>query len=201
MRKPFVAGNWKMYTSSSEAETLIQGLKSLVSDINAVDIAVCPPFVYLHKAVYLAKGSNIQVGAQNCYLESKGAFTGEIAPEMLKDVGCDFVILGHSERRHIFGETDSMINQKVVKALDAPLDVILCVGELLEEREAGRTESVVETQLAGGLKGVTAQQMSRMNRSGQSEQARPPRQIRRRKCTHSSARGSKRIILPKSPTV
>jgi triosephosphate isomerase len=160
MRKPFVAGNWKMNTTSSEAETLIQGLKSFVSDINNVDIAVCPPFVYLHKAVYLTNDSNIQVGAQNCYFESQGAFTGEIAPEMLKDVGCDFVILGHSERRHILGETDPMINQKVIKALDAGLEVVLCVGELLEEREAGKTECVVETQLAGGLKDVTAQAMS-----------------------------------------
>lgn len=162
MRKPFVAGNWKMYTSNAETEALINGLRPLVSDVVDVEIAVCPPFVYLHKAVYETKGSNIQVGAQNCYIESKGAFTGEIAPEMLRDVGCDFVILGHSERRHIFGETDSVINQKVVKALDASLQGILCVGELLEDREAGKTESVVEIQLAGGLKGVTAQQMSKI---------------------------------------
>jgi triosephosphate isomerase len=160
MRKPFVAGNWKMYTSNAEAEALINGLKPLVSDVADVEIAVCPPFVYLSKAVYLVKGSNIRVGAQNCYLESKGAFTGEVAPEMLRDVGCDFVILGHSERRHVLGETDSLINRKVVKALSAGLHVILCVGELLEEREAGKTESVVQTQLAGGLQGVSAESMS-----------------------------------------
>jgi triosephosphate isomerase len=162
MRKPFVAGNWKMNTSAAEAETLINGLKPLVADADGVDVAVAPPFVYLHKAVYTAKGSPVLVGAQNCYFETSGAFTGEVAPEMLKDVGCDFVILGHSERRHIFGETDGMINQKVKKALAAGLDVILCVGELLKEREAGKTESVVETQLAGGLQDIPDGDMAKI---------------------------------------
>ncbi|MBN1780803.1 triose-phosphate isomerase [bacterium] len=162
MRKPFIAGNWKMHTSEAEAEKLIGELKPLVKQLQNVDIAVCPPYVYLHKSVYLTGESNIFVGAQNCYMESKGAFTGEIAPEMLKDIGCKFVILGHSERRHIFGETDEMINLKVKKTLAADLDVILCVGELLEEREAGHTESVVESQLTGGLKDLTGTDMARI---------------------------------------
>ncbi|HDQ45604.1 MAG TPA: triose-phosphate isomerase [bacterium] len=162
MRKPFVAGNWKMYTDSSDAESLVNGLKPLVSDVKGLDIAVCPPFVYLQQVVNLTKNSNIRVGAQNCYVESRGAFTGEVAPEMLKDVGCDYVIIGHSERRHILGETDDLICRKVVKALSAGLEVILCVGELLEERETGKTDSVVETQLSNGLKEVAAGDMSRV---------------------------------------
>lgn len=149
-----------MYTNTAEAEALIHGLIPLVSDVQNVDMAVCPPCVYLQKAVSLTKSSNIRVGAQNCYLESKGAFTGEIAPEMLKDVGCTYVIIGHSERRHIFGETDTLINNKVKKALAAGLHVILCVGELLDEREAGKTESVVESQLAGGLSGLSVNDMN-----------------------------------------
>lgn len=155
MRKLFVAGNWKMNTSRTEAETLINGLKPLVSDVQDVDIAVCPPFVYIDQVAALTGNSNIKVGAQNCYMEPKGAFTGEISPEMLKDCGCSYVIAGHSERRHILGETDAIINQKVKKILEAGLQVILCVGELLDEREAGKTEAVVETQLSGGLKDLS----------------------------------------------
>jgi triosephosphate isomerase len=162
MRKPFVAGNWKMYTSAAEAEALVKGLKPLTAGADSVDVAVAPPFVYLHKVIYTVKDSGILVGAQNCYFESSGAFTGEIAPEMLKDVGCDFVILGHSERRHVLGETDEMIHLKVKKALDADLNVILCVGELLKEREAGKTESVVERQLASGLKDISANCMAKI---------------------------------------
>jgi triosephosphate isomerase len=162
MRKPFVAGNWKMNTSAAEAEALVKGLKPLIADVDNVDMAVAPPFIYLHKVIYTVKGSGILVGAQNCYFESNGAFTGEIAPEMLKDVGCNFVILGHSERRHVLGETDSMINLKVKKALETDLDIILCIGELLEEREAGKTESVVERQLASGLQDISTNNMAKI---------------------------------------
>ena len=160
MRRPFVAGNWKMNTSEAEAANLINSLTPLVTDVQDVDMAVCPPFVYIHKAVYATKDSAVKVGAQNCYFETSGAYTGEIAPEMLKDVGCTYVILGHSERRHILKETDEVINAKTQKALAAGLHVILCVGELLEEREAGSTESVVETQLKGGLEGLTDADMA-----------------------------------------
>ena len=160
MRKNFVAGNWKMNTNLAEGQALVDALKAELSGFNDVDVAVCPPFVYVPKAIESAEGSVIKVGAQNCYFESNGAYTGEVAPEMLKDIGCTYVILGHSERRHILGETDEVINKKVKKALAAGLDVILCVGELLEEREAGQTESVVETQLSGGLKDITSEQMA-----------------------------------------
>jgi len=162
MRRPFIAGNWKMNMDSEGTGSLIHGLIPEVADLDEADIAVCPPNVYLHKAVYLTRDSNIRVGAQNCYSESSGAFTGEIAPEMLKDIGCTYVIMGHSERRHIFGETDEMINRKVKKALSANLSVILCVGELLEEREANRTEAVVEEQLTGGLKDLSDKMFSRI---------------------------------------
>ena len=162
MRKLFIAGNWKMHTDEAETESIITQLISQVSEIKTIDIAVCPPYVYLPLAVRLTGGSGIQVGAQNCYLESKGAFTGEISPVMLKDIGCDFVIIGHSERRHIFGETDGMIHLKVRKALESDLRVILCIGELLEEREAGKTESVVETQLEGGLQALTSEDLARI---------------------------------------
>jgi triosephosphate isomerase len=159
MRKSFVAGNWKMNTTLADGKALIEKLKSELSGVTGVDVAVCPPFVYVPQAVQAVAGSDIKVGAQNCYFEKSGAYTGETAPEMLKDVGCTYVILGHSERRHILKETDEVINKKVKKALDAGIEVILCVGELLEEREAGNTESVVETQMAGGLKDITAGQM------------------------------------------
>lgn len=162
MRVPYVAGNWKMNTSEAEAQSLINALKSQIADVTDIDVAVAPPFVYLHKAVYSAKDSAIKVGAQNCYFESKGAFTGEVAPEMLKDIGCDFVIIGHSERRHILGETDEIINKKVKKALDVDLEVILCVGELLEEREAEKTEDVVKEQLVGGLIDISTDDMAQI---------------------------------------
>ena len=159
MRKNFVAGNWKMNTTSADAEALIQGLKDAVAGVSGLDIAVCPPFPYLSQIAGWVQGSQISVGAQNMYFESKGAFTGEIAPEMLLDVGCQYVILGHSERRHVFMEKDDGINKKVKKAIQVGLNPILCVGELLEEREAGQTESVVETQIKGGLSGVTDEEM------------------------------------------
>jgi triosephosphate isomerase len=162
MRRLFIAGNWKMFTNKTEAESLIRELKLNLSGVKNVDIAICPPFVYLERAVSEVKGSIIQVGAQNCYLESKGAFTGEISPDMLVDAGCKFVILGHSERRHVLGETDIMINQKTIKALQAGLHIILCVGELLEEREAGKTETIVKNQLHEGLKNLNMDHLDRI---------------------------------------
>lgn len=159
MRKNFVAGNWKMNTTSAEAEALIQNLKAAVSDISDVDIAVCPPFPYLMQIAGWLEGSPIQVGAQNMYFESKGAFTGEVAPEMLLDAGCRYVILGHSERRHVFMEKDQGINKKVKKAIQTGLKPILCIGELLEERETGKTDDVVKSQIQGGLDGISAGEM------------------------------------------
>ncbi len=155
MRRLLIAGNWKMNKTVPEALSLVRELKELVSDVNDRDILVCPPFTALYPVGKELKGSNILLGAQNMFYEEKGAFTGEVSPVMLRDVEASYVILGHSERRHIFGETDDLINKKVISAVKHSLTPILCVGELLEERERGETEAVVERQVREGLKGLS----------------------------------------------
>jgi len=160
MRRVFVAGNWKMNLGLAETQELVETLKSEVGNEDRLEIAVGPPFVYLTTAVRAAAGSHIRVAAQDVYFEEKGAFTGEISPGMLLDVGCTYGIIGHSERRHVVGETDALIAKKVQAALAAGLKVILCVGELLAEREAGKTNDVVETQIVKGLSEVSAEAMS-----------------------------------------
>jgi len=159
MRKPFVAGNWKMNTDSQGAVALAQGIAAGVKD-DQVTVAVCPPFVYLQATAQAVSGSSVAVGAQDVYFEGNGAFTGEISTDMLKDVGSTYVLCGHSERRHVIGETDALINQKLKASLAAGLLPILCIGELLEQRDADKTESVCEVQLKEGLAGVTAAQMA-----------------------------------------
>jgi triosephosphate isomerase len=158
MRKPFIGGNWKMNTDSKSAVELA---KSVVQKCGAmlgkVDICVCPPFVYLPAVKQSLDSSNIRLGAQDVYFESKGAFTGEISCQMLKDIGCKDVIIGHSERRHVLGETDELINKKLSAAIDAGLLPIFCVGELLEQRKAGKTEQIVKEQVQKGLKGITVE--------------------------------------------
>lgn len=156
-RKKFVAGNWKMNTTQASGVELAKALVKEVGNLDAVDIAVCPPFVYLAAVAEAVKGSRIAVGAQNLYFENEGAFTGEISSSMLKDVGCKYVILGHSERRHLLGESDELINRKNLKALSAGLLPIFCVGELLEERNAGKTNDVVRRQVQIGMEGINAQ--------------------------------------------
>ncbi len=155
MRRPYVVGNWKMNTDSEEAREILNSLREKVKDIEGVDIGVCPPFPYLMVASELLKGTRIATGAQNMSWEDKGAFTGEVSALMLKDAGCEIVILGHSERRKIFGEGDSLINNKVKKALEKGLRPILCVGETLDERERGKTEEVIESQISGCLEGIS----------------------------------------------
>ena len=155
MRKPYVAGNWKMNCSAEQAKSLTEAVAEAAAANAGVDVLVAPPFPYLTVAKDAA-GGRCRVGAQNCYFEEKGAFTGEVSVGMLQDVGCDAVILGHSERRHVLGETDEDINRKTRAALAAGLPVILCVGELLEDREGGKTESVLDAQMAGGLKDVAS---------------------------------------------
>jgi triosephosphate isomerase len=155
MRKPFVAGNWKMFTTASTAQQLAAAVANGLGSEDRVAVAVCPPFPYLSRVGEALRGSRVALGAQNLYPEKEGAFTGEVSPTMLVDVGCRFVIVGHSERRHKLGETDAFINRKVHAGLAAGLEVILCVGETLQEREDDRTKAVLQMQLTGGLAGVS----------------------------------------------
>ncbi len=153
-RLPLIAGNWKMYKTVAEALDLAQGLAKECQGLGDREVLICPPFTALKPVSEVVSNTSIQLGAQNCYYEDQGAFTGEISPLMLKDVGCRYVILGHSERRHIFGETDELINKKVAAVIRHGLRPILCVGERLEERESGETFQVVKTQIDGGLAGL-----------------------------------------------
>jgi triosephosphate isomerase len=161
MRNKVIAGNWKMNKNIPETAELVSGIKN--GSIPAgVEVIICPPFTSLETASTLIKGSEIKLGAQNMYFEESGAYTGEISAEMLKSAGCQYVILGHSERRVIFKETDEVINKKIKKALSSGLKPIFCVGELLEEREKDITKNVIETQVTGGLSGVSAEDMSKI---------------------------------------
>lgn len=163
MRKKVIAGNWKMYMDIAGAVNLITGIKAgLNKDSLNCDVVICPPAVNLETANELVKNSPVGLGAQNMYFEDQGAFTGEISAPMLKAVGCGYVILGHSERRTIFGEKDELINKKVIKALASGLTPIFCIGETLEERENGTTFSVVKTQITEGLKGVSADDITKV---------------------------------------
>lgn len=156
MRRFLVAGNWKMNTNRASGEELAGALAAnATAPENGVDVLVCPPYPYLAAVSDKTSSSAVKVGAQDVYFEASGAFTGEVAVDMLKDVGCSHVILGHSERRHVIGETDEIINRKVKAALAGGLQVVLCVGELLSERESGNTESVLDTQMDGGLSDIS----------------------------------------------
>jgi len=158
-RLPFIAGNWKMNKTVAEAIDLVKQLKASLSGIEGVEVAVAPPFTALFVVRKELEGSSIQLAAQNLFWEEKGAFTGEIAPPMLKEVGCHYVILGHSERRQFFGETDETVNRKVRATLSQGLKVIFCIGETLKEREEGRTFAVIERQVPGGLKDIPKEEM------------------------------------------
>jgi triosephosphate isomerase len=159
-RPYLVAGNWKMNLTRESAQKLAAAIAAAAPrDESGVEVLVCPPFPYLECVANVLRGSGVRLGAQNMYHEPPGAFTGEVAAEMLVDLGCRYVLVGHSERRHILGETDQQINRKVAAALAKGLKVVLCVGELLSEREAGKTESVLDTQIETGLAGVDAAAM------------------------------------------
>jgi len=154
MRTPLIAANWKMHMTVPEAQAFMAAFLPQVKDAQGVESLIAPPFTALHALSAAMKGSAVLLGAQNVYWEEKGAFTGEIAPGMLKDAGCAYVIIGHSERRQFFGETDETVNKRIRAALGAGLKVILCIGELLDEREAGQTNDVLKRQLTGGLKDI-----------------------------------------------
>ena len=153
-RKPVIAGNWKMFNTTGESAALVRELIPTVAHLTDREIVVCPPFTSLSAVHPLVAGTNIKLGAQNVHWEEKGAFTGEISPAMLKDAGCEFVILGHSERRQFFAETDENVNRKLKAVLAANLTPIVCVGESLSEREAGITSTVVSRQIKIGLDGL-----------------------------------------------
>ena len=158
MRKPIIAGNWKMNNTIAEAQKLIGELKPLVADA-AAEVVICVPYTAIQKAAELTAGSNIAVGAENVAWADKGAFTGEISAAMLKEVGATYVIIGHSERRQMFGETDETVRARTAQALKNGLKPIVCVGELLSERESGKTEEVVRRQTEGAFAGLTAADM------------------------------------------
>ncbi len=163
MRKKVIAGNWKMNNDVNGTVNLISEIKKeLGSKSFNADVIVCPPFTNLETAYALVKGSQIKLGAQNMYFEENGAFTGEISPSMLKSTGCEFVILGHSERRTIFHENDQTINKKIKTAVKHGLKPIFCIGETLDEREKGVTFKVIETQVRNGLDGLTQSELSNM---------------------------------------
>jgi triosephosphate isomerase len=159
MRKPLIAGNWKLNKTIAEAEQLATGLTLTLADVQDVDILIAPVFTALNSVRAKLTGSPIRLAGQNCYPQETGAFTGEISPLMLKDAGCSAVIIGHSERRQLLGETNELINRKVKKTLEAGMTAILCIGETLEEREQDSMLEVLTAQIKGGLAGLTAPQM------------------------------------------
>ena len=163
MRKPLVAGNWKMNLLVADGVRLVNELKPLVAGITGVDIVVCPTFTALQAVGEALKGSNVELGGQNCYVKESGAFTGEISPQMLKDVGCSWTIIGHSERRQYFGESDALLNEKVKFALASGLKVMFCIGETLDERQGGKMNDVLARQVTQGLAGLTEANFDRMS--------------------------------------
>ena len=156
MRTPFVAGNWKLNKTPDEAEILARCVVDAISGVTGVDVAICPPFTALERVSGVVCCTGIGLGAQNMYWEAEGAFTGEVSAPMLLTCGCEYVILGHSERRQFFGETDATVNRRLKAALSAGLKPIMCIGESFDERQADVTEQVVETQTRGALNGISA---------------------------------------------
>ena len=161
MRKPIIAGNWKMHKTIAESLEFVNEVKDRVNN-DKVEAVICAPFTLLKDLKQATKGTNIKIGAQNMHFEEKGAFTGEISPLMLKELDMDYVVIGHSERRQYFNETDETVNKKVLKALEVGIDPILCVGETLEEREAGNTKDVCKVQVEKALENVSKEDLAKV---------------------------------------
>ena len=162
MRTPLMAGNWKMYKTPADTQAFFAKFLPLVEKSTQADAAICPPFISVPAAVDAAKGSRVGIGAQNLDWRKEGAYTGEVSGPMIKAAGCAYVIIGHSERRQYFGETDQTVFQRIGAALEAGLTPIVCVGERLEEREGGKTEAVLETQFTGGMGGLSPDQFAKL---------------------------------------
>jgi triosephosphate isomerase len=162
MRTPMIAGNWKLHKTLGEATALVNDLIPAVAGNNQVEVVVAPVYTALNKVAEAIAGSNIKLAAQNCYSEPQGAFTGEVSAPLLKDVGCQYVIIGHSERRQLFGETDESINRKAHAIAETGLGVILCIGETLEERESERMFDVLRRQIRFGLRNLSTEQMANL---------------------------------------
>ena len=162
MKLPIIAGNWKMYKTVGETVKYVKEFRDVVKGISDVEIVIAPPFTALHVAADAARNSNVCVAAQDMYWEREGAFTGEISGPMIREAGAEYVIIGHSERRTLFGETDASVNRKLAAAFAAGLTPIVCIGETLDQRERGETFDVLDRQIKKGLEGVTAEQMSQL---------------------------------------
>ena len=160
MRSPLIAGNWKMFKTVAETVKHVKGLRALVKDITDVEIVVAPPFPSIHAAAESLRGSNIAVAAQNLYWEREGAFTGEVSASMIQEAGAELVIIGHSERRTLFGETDATVNRKTLTAIASGLTPIVCIGETLDQRDKNQTLDVIDRQIKGGLDSLTGDQIA-----------------------------------------
>lgn len=161
-RTPFVGGNWKMNTNAGEAQSLAKALTTHLSTDSGVEVAIYPPFVYLRELASVVAGSDISLGSQDAYFQDNGAFTGEISMSMLKDCAVKTVLTGHSERRHVIGENDMLVNKKTRAVLAAGLQAVLCIGETLEQRENGKTDAINEHQTRAGLEGVSKEQLGQI---------------------------------------
>jgi triosephosphate isomerase len=162
MRKPLIAGNWKMYKTVAETVKYVKEFRSLVKDVVAVEIVLAPPFTAVHAAAEAARNSNVAIAGQDLYWERDGAFTGEVSAPMLREAGAEFVIIGHSERRTLFGETDASVNRKLAAAFSAGLTPIVCIGETLDQRERNETTAVLDRQIKQGLDGLTSEQLAQL---------------------------------------
>jgi triosephosphate isomerase len=162
MRKCFIAGNWKMFKTVAETVRHVKSLRALVKDLTDIEIVVAPPFPSIHAAAEALRGSNVLVAAQDLHWEREGAFTGEVSAPMIADAGAELVIIGHSERRTLFGETDAAVNRKIGAAFGSALTPIVCIGETLDQRERNETLDVLDRQIRGGLDGVTSQQLAQL---------------------------------------